>query len=84
MERSALEQLRAHIFVYKADKYNLVVQINYWLPYCVTCPSMSTDPGSLNPGTRQNRLPGGGIPGSVRILGQATQFCQNILNTFSE
>ena len=27
-------------------------QIKYGLPYCVTCPSMSTDPGPLNPGTR--------------------------------
>ena len=25
------------------------------MPYCVTCPSMSTDPGSLNPGTRRSK-----------------------------
>ena len=32
-----------------------VTQIKYGLPYCVTCPTMSTDPGSLmlNPGTRR-------------------------------
>ena len=34
------------------------IQIKYELPYCVNCPSMSTDPGSLNPGTRGNREPG--------------------------
>ena len=27
-------------------------------------------------------LPGGGIPGSVRILGKGTQFWQNILNLY--
>ena len=56
----------------------LVIQIKYGLPYCVTCPSMSTDPGSLNPGTRRSRVPGW----SVRILGQVTQFWQNILNLY--
>ena len=62
-----------------------VIQIKYGLPYCVTCPSMSMDPGSLNPGTRRSRVPeypGGGIPGSLRILGQVTQFWQNILNLY--
>ena len=54
--------------------WNFQIQIKYGLPYCVTCPSMSMDPGSLNPG--------GGIPGSIRILGQVTQFWQNILNLY--
>ena len=39
------------------------IQIKYGLPYCVTCPSMSTDPGSLNPGTRRSRVPGWWDPG---------------------
>ena len=60
----------------------LVIQIKYGLPYSVTCPSMSTDPGSLNPGRGVAEYPGGGIPGSVRILGQVTQFWQNILNLY--
>ena len=47
-----------------------------------TCPSMSTDPGSRNPGTRRSRVPGLWIPGSVRILGQVTQFWQKLLNVF--
>ena len=33
------------------------IQIKYGLPYCVTCPSMSTNPGSLKPGTRRSRVP---------------------------
>ena len=41
----------------------LTIQIKYGLPYCVTCPSMSTDPGSLNPGTRRSRVPGWWDPG---------------------
>ena len=41
----------------------LVIQIKYGLPYCVTCPSMSTDPGSLNPGMRRSRIPGWWDPG---------------------
>ena len=40
-----------------------VIQIKYGLPYCVTCPGMSTDPGSLNPGTRHSRVPGWWDPG---------------------
>ena len=40
-----------------------IIQIKYGLPYCVTCPSMSTDPGSLNPGTRRSRVPGWWDPG---------------------
>ena len=40
-----------------------VIQIKYGLPYCVTCPSLSTDPGSLNPGTRRSRVPGWWDPG---------------------
>ena len=40
-----------------------VIQIKYGLPYCVTCPSMSTDPGSLNPGMRRSRIPGWWDPG---------------------
>ena len=46
-----------------------VIQIKYGLPYCVTCPSMSTDPGSLNPGTRRSRVPGWWDPGIRRITG---------------
>ena len=37
--------------------------------YCVTCPNMSTDPGFAS-------YPGGGILGSLRILGQVTRFWQ--------
>ena len=65
-----------------STRLGFIIQIKYGLPYCVTCPSMSTDPGSLNPGTRRSRVPGRGIPGSVRILGQVTQFWQNILNLY--
>ena len=68
------------------NEHEDVIQIKYGLSYCVTCPSTSTDPGSLNPGTRRSQgyasYPGGGIPGSVRILGQVTQFWQNILNLY--
>ena len=39
------------------------IQIKYGLPYCVTCPSMSTYPGSLNPGTRHSRVPEWWDPG---------------------
>ena len=39
------------------------IQITYGLPYCVTCPSMRTDPGTLNPGTRRSRVPGWWDPG---------------------
>ena len=35
---------------------SFIIQIKYGLPYCVTCPSMSRDPGSLNPGTRRSRV----------------------------
>ena len=35
----------------------LAIQIKHGLPYCVTCPCMSTHSGSLNPGTRQSRVP---------------------------
>ena len=42
--------------------YN-VIQIKYGLPYCITCPTMSMDPGSLNPGTRHSRVPGRWDPG---------------------
>ena len=41
----------------------IAIQIKYGLPYCVTCPSMSTDPGSLNPGMRRSRIPGWWDPG---------------------
>ena len=40
-----------------------IIQIEYGLPYCVTCPSMCTDPGSLNPGMRRSRIPGWWDPG---------------------
>ena len=52
------------------------IQIKYGLPYCVTCPSMSTDPGSPNPGARRIRVLGAGD------TGQVTQFWQNILNLY--
>ena len=45
------------------------IQIKYGLPYCVTCPSMSMDPGSLNPGTRRSRVPGWWDPGIRTITG---------------
>ena len=44
-------------------KCNMDIQIKYGLPYCVTCPSMSTDLGSLNPGMRRSRIPGWWDPG---------------------
>ena len=47
-----------NVFTLKA----LVIQIKYGLPYCVTCPSMSTDPGSLNPGMRRSRVVGSRDP----------------------
>ena len=40
-----------------------VIQIKYGLPYCVTCPSLSMDPGSLNPSTRRSQVPGWWDPG---------------------
>ena len=54
----------------------MTIQIKYGLPYSVTCLSMSTDPGfpTFAP------YPGSEIPGSVRILGQVTQFLVNMLN----
>ena len=58
------------------------IQIKYGLPYCVTCPSMSMDPRSQTRVRGVAEYPGGGIPGSVRILGQVTQFRQNILNLY--
>ena len=42
---------------------DLTMQIKYGLAYCGTCPSVSTDPGSLNPGTRRSRVPGWWDPG---------------------
>ena len=45
------------------DATERTIQIKYGLPYCVTCPSMSTDPGSLNPGMRRSRIPGWWDPG---------------------
>ena len=60
--------------------FGLDIQIKYGSPYCVTCPTMSTGPRSLKPSTRRRRyVLGGGIPGSVRILGQVTQFCKTCL-----
>ena len=43
--------------------WQIVIQIKYALPYCVTCLSMSTDPGFLNSGTRRSRVPGWWDPG---------------------
>ena len=37
-------------------KRPLNIQIKHGLPCCVTCPSVSMDPGSLNPGTRRSRV----------------------------
>ena len=51
------------VFDHIAQCWNTCIQIKYGLPYCVTCPSMSTDPGSLNPGTRRSRVPGWRDPG---------------------
>ena len=48
---------------WRTETDGYVIQIKYGLPYCVTCPSMSTDPGSLNPGTRRSRVPGWWDPG---------------------
>ena len=60
-----------------------VIQIKCGLPYCVTCPSMKYGYGSRVPKPGYEAEPsGGGIPGSVRILGQVTQFWQNILNLY--
>ena len=47
----------SNIFADDSAIYTTVIQIKYGLPYCVTCPSMSMDPGSLNPGTRRSRVP---------------------------
>ena len=77
-----------YIHIYRYINTCIIVLFCYTdkfgLPYCVTCPTMSTDPGSLNPDTRGSRVPGsgGGIPGSVRLLRQVTQFWQNILNLY--
>ena len=46
-----------------------VIQIKYGLPYCVTCPSMSTDPWSLNPGARRSRVHGWWGPGIRTNIG---------------
>ena len=58
------------IFVFTSHKHLSIARVNastihikYGLPYCVTCPSMSTDPGSLNPGSRRSRVPGWWDPG---------------------
>ena len=40
----------------------LTIQIKYGLPYCVTCPSMSTDPGSLNLAKPSTRVVGSRDP----------------------
>ena len=52
------------------------IQIKYGLPYCVTCPSMSMDPGSLNPEMCSERdsplepfvLPAPGQPELARFI----------------
>ena len=58
------------------------IQIKYGLPYCVTCPSMSTDPGSLNPGTRRSRGPGWWDPGIRTNTGAGDTVLENILNLY--
>ena len=54
------------------------VQIKYGFTYCVTCPSMRTDPGFLNLGTRRSRVPGWWDPG-IRTWRRQPQF--NLLNS---
>ena len=53
------------------------IQIEYGLPYYAICPSVSTEPGS-----GEDSYPGGGIPGTVRILGQLAQIWQNIFKLY--
>ena len=52
-------------FFFRSITFWRVIQIKYELPYCVTCPSMSTDPGSLNPGMRRSRIYSIHVPGWV-------------------
>ena len=59
--RNSAGPLYKALNIMKCEDIN--IQIKYGLPYCVTCPSMSTDPGSPNPGTRRSRVPGWWDPG---------------------
>ena len=66
LSESMMISLPTHIGVTRPQ---WVIQIKYGLPYCVPCPSMSTDPGSLNPGTRRSRVPGWWDPGIRKNTG---------------
>ena len=55
-----------------------MIQIKYGLPYCVTCPSVSMDPGSLNPGTRRSRVPGCWY--NLNSLSERNFFFRNVMN----
>ena len=59
---------------YGITRLHWVIQIKYGLPYCVTCPSMTTDPGSLNPGMRRSRIPGWWDPGIRTNTGAGDSF----------
>ena len=60
-----------------------VIQITHGLPYCVTCPSMSTDPGSLNLGTRRSRVPGWRDPGIRTNTGAGDTVWQPMRNLYN-
>ena len=62
IQENAFENVISEIAT-MSSRPQCVIQIKYGLPYCVTCPSMSTDPGSLNPGTRRSRVPRWWDPG---------------------
>ena len=49
---------------------NFVIQIKYGLPYCVTCPSMSTDPVPWTRVRGEAEYPDGGIPWSYEYMGR--------------
>ena len=55
--------------MYFYARIDIVIQIKHGLPYCVTCPSMSTDLGSLNPGTRRSGVLGWWDPGILTNIG---------------
>ena len=52
------------------------------MPYSVTCPSMSTDPGSLKPGTRRSRVPWWWDPGIRTNAGAGDTVLANTLNLY--
>ena len=61
-----------------------IIQIKYGLPYSVTYPSMSTDPGSLNPGTRRSRVPRWWDPGVRTNNGAADTVLANHYSSVSK